>query len=64
MCPFCIASAAMLIASVTSTGGVAAIVINKLRAKSRAENTGQNEKKGRMDHEHEASGASENRIAS
>ena len=64
MCPFCMASAAMLIASVTSTGGVAAVVINKLRAKKRAENPGENEKEGRKHHEHEASGASENRIAS
>jgi len=63
MCPFCIASAAMMIASVTSTGGVAALVINKLRAKNRAEKPEQNEKKGRMHHEHQASGASENRIA-
>jgi len=40
------------------------MVINKLRAKNRVKNPEQNEKKGRMHHEHQASGASENRIAS
>jgi hypothetical protein len=64
MYPFCIASAAMMMASVTSTGGVAAIVLNKLRAKNRAENLKQNEKERRTHHEHETSRASENRIAS
>ena len=33
MCPACIATTAMLIASAVSTGGVAAVVANKLFAK-------------------------------
>ena len=33
MCPACVASAAMMIAGVMSTGGLAAVVMNKLRAK-------------------------------
>jgi len=33
MCPACIATTAMLIASAISTGGVAAVVANKLFAK-------------------------------
>ena len=37
MCPACIATA-MLIASAVSTGGVAAVVVNKLRAKQIARN--------------------------
>ena len=30
MCPVCISSAAMMVASVTSTGGITAVVLNKL----------------------------------
>jgi len=33
MCPACMATTAMLIASAVSTGGVAAVLVNKLRAK-------------------------------
>ena len=33
MCPACMATTAMLIASAVSTGGVAAVLANKLRAK-------------------------------
>ena len=33
MCPACMATTALLIASAVSTGGVAAVLTNKLRAK-------------------------------
>lgn len=33
MCPGCVASAAMMIAGVISTGGLAAVVMNRLREK-------------------------------
>lgn len=33
MCPACMATTAMLIASAVSSGGAAAVVVNKLRAK-------------------------------
>jgi hypothetical protein len=36
MCPACIASAAWAVAGVTSTGGLTALVVKKLRAKSGA----------------------------
>ena len=36
MCPACMATMAMLIASAVSTGGVAAVLANKLRAISSA----------------------------
>jgi len=34
MCPGCLASVAMMIVGVTSTGGLTALVVNKLRSKS------------------------------
>jgi hypothetical protein len=33
MCPACLASLAMMISGATSTGGVAAVVIHRFRAK-------------------------------
>ena len=36
MCPACMAATAMLIASAVSSGGVAAVVVTKLRAKGMA----------------------------
>jgi len=36
MCPACMATTAMLIASAVSTGGVAAVLVNKLRVKETA----------------------------
>jgi hypothetical protein len=53
-----------MIASATSTGGLAVIVINKFRAKNIARASGQNTKEGRTDHEQETDRASESRIAS
>ena len=64
MCPFCLTSAALMIASATSTGGLAVIVINKFRVKHIARASGQNTKEGRTDHEQETDRASESRIAS
>jgi hypothetical protein len=32
MCPVCISTAALLTASVTSTGGIATLVVSKLRS--------------------------------
>ena len=37
MCPVCIATAALIAGSATSTGGLAAVVIKKLGAKSAVE---------------------------
>jgi hypothetical protein len=34
MCPFCIASAALMAVSVVSTGGLAALVVKKLGTKN------------------------------
>jgi hypothetical protein len=36
MCPACITTAALMVAGATSTGGVAVLVVKKLRAKSGA----------------------------
>ena len=36
MCPACVAMTAFLIASAVSSGGVAAVLVNKLRVKSHA----------------------------
>ncbi len=38
MCPICIATAVLIAGKVTSTGGVAAIVIKKLGVKNAADN--------------------------
>ncbi len=64
MCPFCIASAALMVSGATSTGGLAAIVINKFRVKNRARANEQNTNEGRTDHEQESDRTSESRIAS
>jgi hypothetical protein len=39
MCPACMAALAMVIAGTTSTGGLAAILVNKFRAKDSAKET-------------------------
>jgi hypothetical protein len=57
MCPLCIANSALMVAGATSTGGLAAIVINMVRVK-----TNKNER--RIDHEQESDRASESRRAS
>jgi hypothetical protein len=54
MCPVCVATIAMVTAGATSTGGVTALVLRKLRIKSRAQKA---EEKG-ADH-----GRTENRLA-
>jgi hypothetical protein len=36
MCPACLAALAMIVAGTTSTGGVAALLVNKFRAKAGA----------------------------
>ena len=38
MCPACITTAALMVAGATSMGGVAVLVVEKLRAKSGAKN--------------------------
>jgi len=45
MCPACIATTAMLIASAVSTGGVAAVVANKLFAKKMVSKMFRNQEK-------------------
>jgi hypothetical protein len=42
MCPACIATAALLAASVTSAGGLGAMVVKKLRAKADAKDANPN----------------------
>jgi hypothetical protein len=39
MCPACIASVALMVASVLSTGGLTALVVRKLGAKNGAKNS-------------------------
>lgn len=43
MCPACMASAAMMIASVISTGGLTAVIMKKLGAKNRSKKSIQNQ---------------------
>jgi hypothetical protein len=44
MCPICMTTAALIAASATSTGGISALVISKLRGKNQqATNTNNNE---------------------
>lgn len=62
MCPFCLASAALMVAGATSTGGLAAVVIHKFRVKKSAEAKAQNKDERRIGHESDR--ASENRNAS
>jgi hypothetical protein len=57
MCPLCIANSALMVASAASTGGLAAIVIDKFRVKTK-----KNER--RIDHEQESDRESESRRAS
>jgi hypothetical protein len=40
MCPACLAGLAMMIAGATSTGGVAAVLIHKFRAKKSVKQKG------------------------
>ena len=42
MCPMCIATAVLIAGSVTSTGGLAAIVIKKFGVKNAADNPASN----------------------
>jgi hypothetical protein len=42
MCPACLASAALIIASVMSTGGLTALVVKKLGAKNSTKKSLQN----------------------
>ena len=38
MCPFCLATAVLIAASVTSTGGIAAVAIKKFGVKNAVDN--------------------------
>jgi len=40
MCPACIATVALMVAGATSTGGLTAFVVKRLRAKTGAKNVG------------------------
>jgi hypothetical protein len=57
MCPACITTAALIAAGATTTGGLTALVVKKLRAKTGAKSI-EPKTKG------EQNGSSENRIAS
>ena len=67
MCPACLASAALMIGSVLSTGGFTALIVKLFRSKKNASTFGlKNVMQRRNDHEYgdEQGGASENRAAS
>jgi hypothetical protein len=64
MCPRCIANAALMVAGATSTGWLAAIVINQVRVTNGAKKSSQNTNEGRIDHEQESDRTSDNRLAS
>jgi hypothetical protein len=49
MCPVCIASAALIITGIMSTGGVTALAAKKLHAKSSADDSGSFDSQGRKD---------------
>ena len=42
MCPMCFAAVALTVAATTSTGGITALVVKKLRAKSNAKSNSDN----------------------
>ena len=48
MCPVCLTTAALIAVSVTSTGGLAAIVIRKFGMKNAAETTALDTEKSKM----------------
>jgi hypothetical protein len=48
MCPFCISSAVWIAAGTTSMGGIAAVVVSKLRGKNNKKQHG-----GQETHEHQ-----------
>jgi|BogFormECP03_OM2_1039629.scaffolds.fasta_scaffold23007_2 hypothetical protein len=49
MCPVCIASAALMITGIMSTGGLAALAAKKLHAKSSADDRGSFDSQSRRD---------------
>lgn len=63
MCPFCLASVAMMIVGATSTGGIA-VAINRFRVKKIAGTSGQTTQVKETKHDDEADGTSEDRVAS
>ncbi len=46
MCPMCMTTVAWIAASATSTGGISALVIGRLRGKSQHATNGNNDKEG------------------
>jgi hypothetical protein len=67
MCPACIASAALMVAGVMSTGGLTALAAKLLHSKNSAERLSSGEpKERRSDHGYgdEQEGRSESRVAS
>ena len=59
MCPACLTTAALAVASATSTGGLTALVVKKLRARTGAKrNNPTTETRGAQD------GSSKNRVTS
>ncbi len=65
MCPFCLATAAIIAGSATGTGGVAAVIANKFRKrKSTKEISAEIEtKEERYGYEHDGSAAPEGGLA-
>lgn len=61
MCPACMATAALIVASTTSAGGLTALAVKKLRSRTGARNnvptiqTGGKENEGRTSREQDAS---------
>ncbi len=59
MCPACITTAAVMVAGATSTGGLTALVVKTLRAKTDAKNINPTTQTGG-----EQNGSSKSRVAS
>jgi hypothetical protein len=53
MCPFCIATAALVTASVAGTGGLAALVTGKLMRKKRARTFSETINAKEVEHDHD-----------
>jgi hypothetical protein len=51
VCPACITSMALVVADATSTGGLTAIVLKKIRAKTGAKNISQQAKSEKKYHD-------------
>lgn len=64
MCPFCLATAAIIAGSATGTGGLTAVIAGKFRKRNQKEvSTATEAKEERYGHEHDGSAAPEDGLA-